>query len=213
MRKSFILFLLVQMIFWNACGPVQGADERNPRFRDRTREGTVEEDPSDTETITDDPDTILGKIGESLKGFFKSIKNCESSVPHLPRSNYDLFFSFVGKVNPGAQLRECMIQRTEEASEVLCQGQRDLDTLLAKYRGYDERERRIEHAYQSALRSEREFRNNLLEYADKMRDLADRTSKDYFKEEYNALADALYLEAGLTCRSRYYDSRSSRRDY
>ena len=210
MQKSFVLFLLLSVFFWSSCGPVQGADEPNPRFKEKTREGNIDGDETDTETITDDPDTILGKIGETLKGFFKNIKDCESSVPHLPRSNYDLFFSFIGKVNPGAQLRECMVQRTEEASEVLCQGQRDLDTLLAKYRGYDERERRIEHAYQSALRSEREFRNNLLEYADKMRDQADRTSKDYFKEEYNALADALYLEADLTCRSRYYDSRSRR---
>ena len=213
MKKGFILILLAQMIFWNACGPVQGADERNPRFRDRTREGTVEGDADDSEKITDDPDTILGKVGQALKNAFKSIKDCESSVPNLPRSNYDLLFSFVGKVNPGAKLRECVIQRAEQASEVLCQGQRDLDTLLAKYRGYDERERRIEYAYQSSLRSEREFRNNLLEYADRMRDLADRTNKDYLKEEYNALADALYFEADLTCRSRYYDSRSSRRDY
>ena len=114
MRKSFILLLLVQMMFWNACGPVQGADETNPRFRDRTREGNVDGEDG-TESITDDPDTILGKIGETLKGFFKNIKNCESSVPNLPRSNYDLLFSFVGKTNPGAQLRECVIQRAEQA--------------------------------------------------------------------------------------------------
>ena len=46
-----------------------------------------------------------------------------------------------------------------------------------------------------------------------MRDLADSTNRDYFREEYNALADSLYFEADQTCRSRYDDSRRSSRRY
>ena len=100
-------------------------------------------------SLTGDLDTIEGKVEQSLKGFFENIKDCESSVPLLPRNNNDLLFSFVGRVNPGAQLRECVIQRIEKASEVLCQNQRDLDALLfvAEVYGISEK---FEQIYQSS---------------------------------------------------------------
>ena len=163
-----------------------------------------------SEEITDEND-ILSRIKRAVKGWFKRIKECESSIPHLPRNEYDILFTLFNKTNPLALGRECVIENLEKTSESICQGHRDLDTLAQKFRGYDERTRRIEAAYNIALRQEQDYRNNLLRYSSSLEREARRTKLgNYVEGELEALADAFRYESELSCRSRYYDSRSRR---
>ena len=173
-------------------------------YRDvRDRSGDTSHLEGDVEDITDDPENFLDRIQQSIEKVWDNAQECESSTPNIPLSELDLSFTLIGRKSPIAIGRECIIQRLEEASSRLCDGQRSIyDAYQAYNRGYDERSDRIVRAYENTLRMEDNFRVQLLDFADTYYDRADRTSDEVIQGEYEAIAIIFENEGSFECADR-----------
>lgn len=187
-----------------SCGSPQPQLYDDIEYRDvREPSGDTSHLEGDVEDITDDPENFVARIQQSIKKVWDSAQECKSSTPDIPLSPLDLGFTLIGRKNPFSVGRECIIQRLEEASTRLCDGQRSIyDAYQAYNRGYDERSDRIVRAYENTLRMEDNFREQLLDFADTYYDRADRTSDEVIQGEYEAIAIIFENEGSFECADR-----------
>ena len=218
---STIALALMAVVLFFSCSPVESTKGRghSDRYRGVDRRGDIGIDEGDeSETISDSPEGVTGKLQKALKNAWSKIKNCKSSTYGVPRGSTDLFAGLIGVTSPLAQARECLSQSLERASNTICQSYRQLEEMLQKSRGYDVRTERVEAALNRVERMEYRYKDNLARMSDKMHDRADKSDGRggfgnwLLADESWAYASILDQEIETNCEN-YSDRsyRSSRR--
>lgn len=204
MRLLILLIITLELI---GCGGVgSGREERRSR-RDYDRRGEV----PDGEVEEEISDTVRG-VSELLKDINNYLKNCESDIPNIPRTEVDVFLTAVGwgNFNKLGQARECLEQRLQEVTKKICQSKEDIYTQAQKYRNYDQRYERIQSGIDRVEEMHENHQEWLLDQADRFYDKADRydSSSSMRHDELRAYAEIFESESYISCP---YDSYGSRR--
>ncbi|MDE0151923.1 MAG: hypothetical protein OXK80_05465 [Bdellovibrionales bacterium] len=195
MRLLIILiFITMELV---GCGGVgSGREER--RFRDDyDRRGNVPDEELD-EYISDS----IGGVSAVLKNIDNYLKNCQSAIPNIPRTELDVVFGAVGvsKFNKFAQARECLEQRLQEVTVQICQSKEDIYTQSQQYRNFDNRAARVQNGVDRIEELHRRHQDWLLDQADRFHDRADKhADSSLLGNEYRAYADIFESEAFHSC--------------
>lgn len=195
MRLLIILiFITVELV---GCGGVgSGREERRSRG-DYDRRGEVPEE--DLEGYISDS---IGGVSAVLKNIDNYLKNCQSAIPNIPRTELDVVFGAVGlnNVNKFAQARECLEQRLQEVTTQICQSKEDIYTQSQQYRNYDNRAARVQNGVDRIEELHRRHQDWLLDQADRFYDRTDRHGdSSLLGNEYRAYAEIFESEAYYSC--------------
>ena len=212
MRLFIILIIAFELI---GCGGIgSGREERRSR-RDYDRRGEVPE-----EDVEEEISDTIGGVDKLLKNIDNYLKNCESEIPNIPRTELDVVLNAVGlgKHNKLAQARECLEQRLQEVTKEICQSKEDIYTQAQKYRNYDQRYERVQSGVDRIEELHLRHQEWLLEQADRYHAKADRydDSSSMRHDELRAYAEIFESESYISCPYDRYGDRyrgSGRRRY
>ena len=216
---SKVTLALMAVVFFFACSPVESTKGRghSDRYRGVERRGDIgtDEDGDESETISDSPQGIEDRVQKALKNAWSKINKCKSSTHGVPRSTTDLVTNMFGiQSSWTSQLRECLSQSLENASNTICQSYRQLEEMLQKSRGYDVRTERVEAALERVERMEYRYKDNLDRMSQKMHDLANRHDGrgglNHFLVADEAWAYASILDQEIETNCENYSDRSYR---
>ncbi len=197
-----LIFITVELI---GCGGVgSGRDERRRRdVFDREGDlpdGDVEEEISDT----------VGGVSKILKNIDNYLKNCQSEIPNIPRTELDVVFGAVGLggLNKFGQARECLEQRLQGITKQICQAKEDVYTQAQRYRNYDQRYERVQNGIDRIEELHLRHQEWLLDQADRFHGKADRhADSSIVGNEYRAYAEIFESESYISCRNDRYSDR------
>ena len=199
---KYIIFTLVTIFAFIQCEGVQSGRE-DLRERDYDREADLSEldDEELEEVITDQEESIE----DAFKDIFKNLENCETSTPTLPQNKLDLLFEVIGasKYNTPLQVRTCVQQRLETATEKLCVAKQQIYAEQQKCRNFDERCKRLENSMRRLDKLQSDYRKTLREGSKKFRNCR-KDSNDAVQGECEAWKNIFDGESFLSCD---YDNR------
>ena len=220
---KFITFILslILTIFLISCSGVDAPRDRGDHYRDRNeRRGRVDpnerrewDGQGDTELISDTPETIVDKLSEAIANTLKTINECKSITFGVPRNELDIVTKMFGLNAPNSQVRECVAENLQRASDKICESQRNLVQMQAEFSKYQYRRERLEAAIRRVRSMEESYKDRLFQMADRLGRHIDRDKNGfgYYLLEQEALAyESIFIEEANTECDAYYTLERNR---
>ena len=218
MKKIFLPFFII-FVFSSislGCNGIEAGRDDRRSYRDRNREGRLPREGDRDETISD-ADGVVDKVKNAIKKAKNYLKECsETDRIVAPGNNFDIVTGLVGlQNNPITQLRSCLANQLESATNKICQQKEDIYALARENRNYDSRVERIQIGIDRVEELHDRHRDWLQDQADRYYSKSDRKN-GFQADEWEAYAIIFEQESYINCtpsssRSSRFSSRYSRR--